>query len=627
MKTSFSFSTELANLTSTLSDFNARVEKLGAVKDEIRSLEREVEGGLSTTSIGSSDRPTSGIAFIDSIIRLVSHYTSLPGTILRLTAAKRNSEEQELAIPKALSLVTGALTSLESKYQDSCISSSPRRIGIALALSAFPSSQNALGSHFHRALLSLSLQQNGGLLGEVFRAQNSYLARLLPPIERVGAFDSKNEDRLKNPAGAEELSQSLVQSPARKSSSTTLTSTSTVLDPLTATAVTTTTTTVTTVVSAPAVFPPIWLHVARVQAAGLRAARNPKECALLYHAIVIRPFPYKGDNPGDMTSEKRPPAAHLAAKLIDLLGWDQDCRAAFRVLYAPPPAFPPELVHLAQKCISSFQPAPANSTISSSVDDSSVFSTRTSSLSTRLFIPRSTDLLKQALKWVTGCFEHPFLPSIAPYSLSAVRLCHPGIFFFPIFIPPLTDSRGSNSPQPPPLSPFATAVLARWGELESRAISGLAAETLLFCLGKPLAPFPRGTPVTLGAVDVTFESDSGGSQTALLPLWRPRRLLLNGGSVGVSKAPAAGWPTPDVYDSLGSGLFLKTARARLHYEEASPPASRGVRAGVDLDEVGANNPPAEKLASILKTWVARGSNILRVDARARNIDVYMASKD
>ena len=162
----------------------------------------------------------------------------------------------------------------------------------------------------------------------------------------------------------------------------------------------------------------------------------------------------------------------------------------------------------------------------------------------------------------------------------------------------------------------------------------LAAETLLFCVGKPLAPFPRATPVTLGAVEV--EEDEGRLvRMALLPLWRQKRLLLSGAAPG---GGGGGMPptttTPDVYDSFGSGLFLRTARARL---ACSGKGGRGVGVGVGVAVEGrlgkgaspSSTPeqPSDKLSSVLKTWVSRGSNILRVYAKARPMDIYMADAD
>jgi hypothetical protein len=160
------------------------------------------------------------------------------------------------------------------------------------------------------------------------------------------------------------------------------------------------------------------------------------------------------------------------------------------------------------------------------------------------------------------------------------------------------------APAPParPLSAAAAAIFSAWAsESGSLAFDGTVAETALWCLGAPsLHPFAR-PPLTLGVVDVgasalaaaTAGASGGGAGSstdgiALLPIWRPRRLLMGGAATAAAAAAAATGAAaavappqsaqPDgaplegapprsqafaLYDGPGAALFLETASARL----------------------------------------------------------------
>ena len=133
-------------------------------------------------------------------------------------------------------------------------------------------------------------------------------------------------------------------------------------------------------------------------------------------------------------------------------------------------------------------------------------------------------------------------------------------------------------------------------------------ETFLFCLGIPFCPLSSRAPVTLGALEVKFNTPITNTssnenisinteeivnnavnqlQIALLPIWRPKRLIHNSLTsitssnetikvpTGVSSAiditqPGHHHQLPTVYNGLGSAVYLQLAkqRLRLQFEEA-----------------------------------------------------------
>ena len=297
--------------------------------------------------------------------------------------------------------------------------------------------------------------------------------------------------------------------------------------------------------------------------------------------------------------------------------------------------------------------------------------------------PPASHPIHASVAWYTASSRHlPLLHPLhaLPNYCARSRAALEGLLWTPMLLPffPPAPAPASSSPSShsshsahPTLSACSALVLSAWARRGGHCLDPCAGETLLYCLGGPLAPFARCSPVTLGAVQVGVGSATaaGGAAagastspaadtslpflssiyTTLLPLWRQRRLLVHplqpqGSATGAPHTP------PDVYNSYGSGLFLSTARARLEYVErqesragrAGGGRSRGGGAGYSLGGAGGgsgsdsssggntSDPVGStpgKLRAMLGLFVERGSNILRVYARAPTLSIYTADFD
>ncbi len=192
----------------------------------------------------------------------------------------------------------------------------------------------------------------------------------------------------------------------------------------------------------------------------------------------------------------------------------------------------------------------------------------------------------------------------------AVLAITSAFFQLPMLLPPIwRQAFDDHDATPPlPLSARALRVLQRWAGKGQSAATAAAlvvdpcqAETMMWCLGKPMLPFSNRQSVTLGAVETVSANGHANASAEpsihLLPVWRPKRLLGRtriehsrtdgaaassghmtgaGPSFSTDSSNAASLGSvfqyveraepPTVYNGLGSGLFHATARERLRMQ-------------------------------------------------------------